>query len=327
MSRARSLTAGRLLAITGMGLALFLLALWLSGGLAGVERWAADAQREVQNTMASALQRLRAGEPGAAAALLVTCFSYGFFHAVGPGHGKLIIGSYGYGSQVPFRRLAGLSVAASLAQAGVAVALVWAGISVLDLGREQLTALSERHMADLSTILIGLVGLWLAWRGWRMLRAEGGQRHHDGHSHDHGHEHGHGHGHGREHGHHHDDACGCGHAHGPSPQQVMQARSLRDGLLVVAGIAMRPCTGALFLLLLTWRMDIFAMGVAGTMAMGLGTASVTLAVAALAVWARRGSFALVPETGPWAGVARWLPGALQLAVGALIALVSALVLI
>lgn len=306
MSAARRIGAGRVIALAGLGLGLGLLALWLSGGLAGVERWAAQSQREVQNLMAGALQRLRAGEPGAALALMTLCFGYGFVHAVGPGHGKLVIGSYGFGSQVPFARLAGLSVAASLAQAGMAVALVWGGIAALDLGREQLTALSERQMADISTALIGIVGLWLSWRGWRLLRV---QRAPTIAAHEH------------------DAACGCGHAHGPSAQQVMQTRSFRDGLLVVAGIAMRPCTGALFLLLLTWRMEIFAMGVAGTLAMGLGTASVTLTVAALAVWARRGSFALVPQSGPWAGVARWLPGAMQLGAGALIALVAGLVLI
>lgn len=305
MSGARHIGAGRVIALAGLGLGLAVVALWLSGALAGVERWAADTQREVQNLMAGALQRLRAGEPGAALALMTLCFGYGFAHAVGPGHGKLVIGSYGFGSQVPFARLAGLSVAASLAQAGTAIVLVWAGITALDLGREQLTALSERHMADLSTALIGGVGLWLAWRGARMLRVQATPvAAHEHHA-----------------------ACGCGHAHGPSAQQVMQTRSFRDGLLVIVGIAMRPCTGALFLLLLTWRMEIFAMGVAGTLAMGLGTASVTLAVAALAVWARRGSVALVPQTGPWAGVARWLPGAMQLGAGALIALVAVLVLI
>ncbi len=81
-------------------------------------------------------------------------------------------------------------------------------------------------MVQASTVLVASVGLWLAWRGLSMLRAQArADRHHH---------------------HHHGDACGCGHAHGPTPQQVAQTRSLRDGVLVVAGIALRPCTGALF---------------------------------------------------------------------------------
>ncbi|WP_405405381.1 nickel/cobalt transporter [Paracoccus sp. Ld10] len=294
----------RAVALTGLVVGLMLMALWLSGGLTGIERWATDQQRAVQNAMAGALRALRSGQPGAVMSLLGLCFAYGVAHAVGPGHGKVIIGSYGFGAQVPLARLAGLSVASSLAQAGTAIALVWGGITVLDLGRETLTDLSEVVMVQVSTALVGMVGLWLAWRGVAMLRAQA-----------------------RADRHHHDHACGCGHAHGPTPSQVAQTRSLRDGLLVVAGIALRPCTGALFLLILTWRMDIFGMGILGAIAMGMGTAMVTVAVACLAVWARRGSFALLPDHGPWAVAARWLPGAMQMGAGALIAAISMAVLL
>ena len=144
-----------------------------------------------------------------------------------------------------------------------------------------------------------------AWRGLKMLRPAPAAHHH--------------------HHHHGQSSCGCGHAHGPSPAQVAETRSLRDALLLIAGIAARPCTGALFLLILTWRIDIFAAGVAGTFAMGVGTASVTLVVAALSVWARRGSMALAPAQG--SALTRILPGAMQLGAGLLIALVCAAMLI
>ncbi|MFN3279299.1 MAG: nickel/cobalt transporter [Paracoccus hibiscisoli] len=301
-----SAALSRVVALVGLAVGLVLVALWLGGGLAGIEYWATQQQRSAQNLMAGALRALRAGEPGAVASLLGLCFAYGVAHAVGPGHGKVIIGTYGFGAQVPFARLAGLSVAASVAQAGTAVALVWGGITILDLGREALTQLSEVAMAQVSTVMIALVGLWLALRGARMLRSEAARHHHD---------------------HHHHDGCGCGHAHGPTPAQVAQTRSLRDGLLVVAGIAARPCTGALFLLILTWRMGIFGIGMLGTLAMGLGTALVTVGVAGLAVWARQGSVALFPATGPWAQLGRWLPGAMQLGAGLLIAAISAAVLL
>lgn len=291
----------RILALTGLTVGLVIMALWLSGGLAGIEHWAAARQREAQNLMAGALRSLRSAEPGAVMALLSVCFGYGVFHAIGPGHGKLVIGSYGYGTQVPLARLAGLSVASSLAQAGSAILLVWGGITFLDLGRQALTELTEDRMADISAVLIAMVGLWLALRGLRMLTASA--RHHDPH-------------------HHHGDDCGCGHTHGPTPAQVAQTRSLRDAVLVIGSIAARPCTGAMFLLLLTWRMGIFGMGVLGTVAMGLGTAFVTLAVAGIAVWARRGSFALLPTSGPLASAGRWLPGAMQLGAGALVAIIS-----
>lgn len=314
----------RLLALAGLAVALLVAGLWFSGGLQWLELWAADRQREAQALMAGALRRLRAGEPGATAGLLGVCFAYGFLHAIGPGHGKLLIGGYGFGTQVPLRRLALLAVASSLAQAGTAVLLVGGGIALLNLSREALTDLGEEAMADLGAVLIGLVGLWLAWRGLRQLlrvaataapvtigHAHGHPQHHD---HDHHHHHGsNGHGGG----------CDCGHAHGPTPDQVIATTSWRDAVILIAGIAARPCTGALFLLILTWRMQIFGTGIAGAMAMGLGTASVAVVVAVLAVWARQGSLALWPRSGPLAALGGWLPGIMQLAAGAVIALMAA----
>ena len=299
-----SITPLRAITLTGLAVALILAALWFAGGFEGVQNWAALQQRQAQNLMAGSLRALRSGQPGALLGLMGVCFGYGFLHAVGPGHGKLVIGSYGFGTQVPIRRLAVLSVLSSLAQAGTAIALVWGGITFLNLTREALTDLTEDHMASLSTALIALIGLWLAWRGARILMARPAHHHHD-----------------------HGPDCSCGHAHGPTPQQAAQTRSWRDAILLIASIAVRPCTGALFLLILTWRMQIFGAGVLGTLAMGLGTASVTLAVAGLAVWARQGSFALFPQTGPLARAGHWLPGVMQLGAGLLIAAVSAAILL
>lgn len=300
----------RVLMVAGLVVALIIAVFWATGGLAGLDRWAAERQRDAQAVMAGALRRLRAGEPGATAALLAVCFGYGFVHAVGPGHGKLLIGGYGYGTRVPARRLAVLAVLSSLAQALTAVALVWGGIVVLNLSRETLTDLTEEAMADVSAALIGLIGLWLAWRGMRMLwrSARAGQGDPADHSHHHAHDH--------------DADCGCGHAHGPTVAEAAATRSLRDALVLIAGIAARPCTGALFLLILAWRMGIFGTGVAGALAMGLGTATVSLAVALLAVWARQGSLALAPSAGPLAAMARWLPGIMQIAAGCVVALVA-----
>lgn len=323
------------LGVAGLALGVALMVLWLTGGLAGLERWAAASQREAQTTMAASLRALRAGQPGAVAGLMAVCFAYGFFHAVGPGHGKVLIGAYGFGAQVPLGRLAAISVAASLAQAGVAVALVWGGITALDLTRAHLTALTEDHMARISAAMIGAVGLWLAWRGLRAMRvaaraggggaagAAGGCDHNgaapgDGAVCDHKH-----HAHHDHHHDHPDDACGCGHAHGPTPDQIAQTRGLWDGVVLVAAIAARPCSGALFVLILTWRMGIFPAGVAGAFAMGLGTASVTLAVAVLSVWARRGGLGLVAQAGPWAVLGRWAPAVMQLAAGLLVAIIAA----
>ncbi|MDO8884864.1 MAG: hypothetical protein U0934_04865 [Pseudotabrizicola sp.] len=309
----------RVLALAGLAVALVLAGLWATGAMAPVARWAGAQQREVQEALAGAVRALRAGKPGAWSALLTVCFAYGFFHAVGPGHGKAVIGGYGMARRVRFRTLAGLALASSLAQAAVAVVLVAGGAFALGWTRPRMEGFAETAMMPVSHALVAGLGLWLVWRGARGLTAlsvsqdahghhPAAQGHEDNLHHDHHH-------------HHVEDACGCGHSHAPSVAQVAQVTSLRDAAMLIGAIALRPCSGALFLLILTFAMGIGWAGVLGTFAMGLGTASVTVMVAAMAYWAREGALAALPG----AGLARLLPG-VELVAGAVIAGVSLMLL-
>lgn len=246
--------------------------LWLLGGADQVSRFATAAQRDVQNAMAGALRALRAGETGALMNLWALCFAYGFVHAAGPGHGKLIIGGYGVAARVPVRRLTGLALASSLAQAATAVILVYAAVWVLNWSRQQMTGLADDILAPLSYALIGGVGLWLFVRGIRHFRIK--EEHSDHH--------------------HHDDVCStCGHAHGPTVEQAASVKGWRDALMIIGTVAIRPCTGALFLLILTWRLGIDWAGIIGAFVMGLGTASVTVFVAIAAVGFRESTLNVI----------------------------------
>lgn len=259
--------------VTLGALAVVAVYLWGFGGAEQVMRAAADTQRDVQNAMAAALRGLRAGEAGALLSLWALCFAYGFVHAAGPGHGKIMIGGYGAGSRVSARRLAGLALASSLAQAATAVILVYAAVWVFGWGRAQMTGVAEDVLAPFSYVLIGAVGAWLVLRGWRMLRPV----------HDHAHT-------GDDH------LCSsCGHAHGPTPAQAEAVQSWRDAFVIVGAIAIRPCTGALFLLILTWRFDLDWAGIIGAFVMGLGTASITVLVAFAAVGFRESTLKLAGD--------------------------------
>ncbi|MGR3496175.1 nickel/cobalt transporter [Citreimonas sp.] len=258
-----------------------------------VGRWAVEQQRAFQNVIAGALRALRSGAPEAMATLLGASAAYGFVHAVGPGHGKYLVGGVGLGTTVPALRLVVLALAASLAQALWAILLVYGGFFALEISAQQLTTLAEDILAPASYVAIAAIGAVLVLRGARALMRGAAPSHADAADHDH-----------------HD----CGHAHGPSVEQVRQATGPREAAALVAGIAIRPCTGAVFLLVIAWQMEIRTAGAAAVVAMGLGTALLTSLVAVSSVAARR---ITVASSGTPASVAL-AASSLQVLAGALI---------
>lgn len=273
---------------------------WLSGGDRVVLAWAIEGQRAAQGGMGRALMALRAGDAAAVVPLLTVSFLYGFFHAAGPGHGKLLIGGYGAARAVGAVRLSAVALASSLAQGATAVALVGAGVWLLNWSREYMTDLADRLLQPLGFAAIAAIGLWLVYRGVRGLRPTPAQSVH-------------GHGHGHDHG------PDCGHAHAPAAEDVAAATSTRELLALIGAVAIRPCTGAIFLLILTAQMGVFGWGIAGTIAMALGTASVTIGVALAAVFLRQG--ALAGLSGGASRLARAQP-ALEIAVGLTVAWIA-----
>ncbi len=281
--------------LAGIGVLLWLFALGVGDD---ITRWAAGYQREFQNKIALALRGVRAGRPEALALLLGACFAYGFFHAAGPGHGKVLIGGYGLGRRVALLRLSVISVLASLGQAATAVVLVHGGLWLLGWTREAVTGVAEDTLAPVSYGAIVLIGVWLLFRGLRKLVQGPDHRHHDHH-------------------HHGDGACDvCGHKHGPTMEEVSDVTSLREAAILIAGIAIRPCTGALFVLVITWQMGIPWAGIAGTFVMALGTALVTVIVAAGAVGLRGGMLGSLAGLG----LATRVVPVIEIAAGALVVL-------
>ncbi|WP_171125743.1 MULTISPECIES: nickel/cobalt transporter [unclassified Ruegeria] len=284
-----------------------LLWFWGSGGFDQLAAWAAGEQRAFQNQIARSLRAARAEQPEAVATLLTVCFAYGFFHAIGPGHGKVLIGGYGLGRRVAFWRLSAISVLSSLGQAVTAIVLVYAGVLVFQMSRESLVGTTEQVMAPISYGAIAAIGLWLVFRALRSFarRHKSQTAHHDHHHHDH---------------HHHEgEVCSdCGHRHGPTAEEVANVGSLREALILIAGIAARPCTGALFVLILTWQMGIAMVGVAGAFAMALGTAMVTTLVGWTSFGLRGGLLASASATR----FAQVLAPTIELVAGLMIAVIA-----
>lgn len=222
--------------------------------------WAAEKQRDAQEAMARALQAVRAQEPAALISLCFATASYGFIHALGPGHGKVVLGGAALASGATLRRMSMLTITASLAQACSAIAMVGVFAAIFAIGSRQLGLFADDWLAPLSTLAIAAMGFYLIVRGVGMWRRS--------------------------------TAKPCCHGHGPSVQQTQSLSGFRDAAFLVVSIALRPCTGAIFVMVIALRFDVFWVGCLAVIAMGLGTAGFNLLVAWSGVAARRfGGFA------------------------------------
>lgn len=82
-----------------------------------------------------------------------------------------------------------------------------------------------------------------------------------------------------------DGSC-CDHAHMPSPKDLEGVWSWRKAIALAVSIGIRPCTGAILVLLFALSQGLLLAGVFATFAMALGTAITVSVLAALAVGSR-----------------------------------------
>ena len=234
--------------------------------------------------MLSGTIRAAKADGSAAYTLLGISFLYGIFHAAGPGHGKAVISSYLVANDETWRRGVILSFASAVFQALSAIAIV--GVAAVLLNATAKTMGNAVRVVEIVGYgLIIAIGLRLSWVKGRALIALLRTQEHAQHDHAH-HHHAHDHHH-----HHHDETCAhdssaWGHAHAPEPAELKGKHWLRRGLAAVIAVGMRPCSGAIIVLVFALAQGIFWIGVAATFAMGLGTAITVAAIATLAVGAR-----------------------------------------
>jgi nickel/cobalt exporter len=237
-------------------------------------------------------------------------FLYGIFHAVGPGHGKAVISSYLVANEETWLRGVTLSFVSAAIQSIVVVTIV--AIAAVLLGATAKSIGWTVHNVEIVSysliIVIGLRLLFVKGRGllialrafsWHEPQLEalfvtstglvklsvdhnGNTSHcahcesdhvHAFHCHD---------GDGHEH---HESAWG--HVHGPEPAELAGAGGWRRGLAAVIAVGLRPCSGAIIVLIFALTQDLFWTGVGATLLMGLGTAITVAAIATLAVAARQ----------------------------------------
>jgi ABC-type nickel/cobalt efflux system permease component RcnA len=256
------------------------------GGIIG---WILAKQSEFYREMSGTIRAAKS-DGSAVWTLLGISFAYGIFHAAGPGHGKAVISSYLVANEETARRGIVLSFASALLQALVAVAIVAVFAWLLSATARTMCS-AEKAIEIASYGLIAAFGARLVWtKGGGFMRAlqakpalaMAAADHHDhGHAH---HHHAHSHDHSHGHGHVHDEHCG--HSHGPTPDQLAGPGGWQRGLGTIFAVGMRPCSGAILVLVFSLAQGLFLAGIAATFVMGLGTAITVATIAVIAVSAK-----------------------------------------
>ncbi len=277
--------------------------------IGGIVGWILTRQSEFYRQISSTIRAAKS-DGSAVWTLLAISFAYGIFHAAGPGHGKAVISSYLVANRETARRGIVLSFASALMQSLVAVAIVAVCAWLLNATAQTMCG-TERVVEIASYALIAAFGLRLVWtKGGGFMRAlqvhpaapavalaaaaphDGGHRHqphHHADSHPHaqvGHRH-HDHGHddrAHDHGHAHDEHCG--HSHGPVPSELAGPGGWRRGFAAIFAVGVRPCSGAILVLVFALAQGMFWAGIAATLVMGLGTAITVATIAVVAVSAK-----------------------------------------
>ena len=251
------------------------------GGIIG---WILAKQSEFYREMSGTIRAAKS-DGSAVWTLFGISFAYGIFHAAGPGHGKAVISSYLVANEETARRGIVLSFASALLQALVAVAIVAVFAWLLSATAKTMCS-AEKAIEIASYGLIAAFGARLVWtKGggfMRALQAKPAPAMAGGHHHDHDHAHSHDHSHG--HGHVHDEHCG--HSHGPTPDQLAGPGGWQRGLGTIFAVGMRPCSGAILVLVFSLAQGLFLAGIAATFVMGLGTAITVATIAVIAVSAK-----------------------------------------
>lgn len=214
--------------------------------------WIVAMQRELHQGLATALRAVPTGGHAATLWLATLGFLYGVFHAAGPGHGKVVITTYLATQKETLWRGIALAVTASLIQGAVAIVAVFAAVLVFAQTARQSQWITDRIEVASFALVAGL-GFFLVWRhGRNLLRLRPAE------------------------------ACGgCGghhHHHAPPPTKAFAAGILSIGL--------RPCSGAILVLVLAIALNLRLAGIAAVIAMSVGTAITVSGLAALAVLAR-----------------------------------------
>ncbi|PKH05620.1 nickel/cobalt transporter [Moritella sp. Urea-trap-13] len=248
-------------------------------------------QKQINSELSELLYAAKHEGLMAGMSLMVMSFLYGILHSVGPGHGKLIVTTYIATQDAKVKLSLIITLVSSLMQALVAVGLVSVLLMLFDASMRDINHKAELliPLSFYTAILLGVVIIWrnlvLMYRVvkdnkkalnsndssviQRLTPLSDAQQtaftasplaNHV-----------------------HDENCGCGHQHVVSSAQINDASSFKEYLAIILSIGIRPCTGAIMVLLFANMLDIYWLGIVSAVVMALGTALTTSTIAIMTI--------------------------------------------
>ncbi len=229
-----------------------------------------EAQQHFHKLLTVHVRQVKADPVAHGGTLALLSLAYGVFHAAGPGHGKAVLVTYLSTQKENIRRGVVISFLAALLQSLVAVVVIVLVAQLLELPFRNVNEVGLQ-VEQSSYLLVMLVGAYLAFRAlwqWRKLLPK--QKPHSESQAEH------------DHSHHHSEGDPCCH-HAVVPEQKL---SIWQTATLVFSMGMRPCSGAIVVLIYAQLVGVFWFGVLSVVLMGLGTGTMVALLAVLSVLAR-----------------------------------------
>lgn len=222
-----------------------------------------DFQKQLHALLAKHIQQVAKSPEIYGWSLVGLSFVYGVFHAIGPGHGKAVIVTYLGTQKESIKNGIFISFAAALLQAVIAIMLISILVMVMKFKFAEVKTIGE-DITLASYLLVALLGLFVTLSSIRKLYViymeHRANKLHTEHAHQ----------------------CGCNHAHSPKSKL-----SIFQTFMVILSMGLRPCSGALVVLIYAQLVNAYLYGIIATLFMGLGTGLSISLIALSSIYARK----------------------------------------
>lgn len=251
--------------------------IFLSVGYAIWQAWPAlimasmHWQKEINEQIIELLYSAQTQLLASGFSLISVAFIYGVLHSLGPGHGKLIVTTYLATHPTKVKISLILTVLSALLQAIVAIVVVSILLLLFNSTMREVNN-EANHFISLSFYSVVILGSIVIWRNMKTLFKEFYSRpftikitaikpitNSIKHSHN--------------------NMCGCGHVHFAGAEDINKASSFKEYLAIIFSVGLRPCTGAIMVLLFSNTLGLYWLGIISALFMSVGTALTTSSIA------------------------------------------------